>query len=80
MPQGSLSLTPYRLDHRLHDGIKITLLPRCLLRLPLDLDERVRPTSYFVHHPDQSILLRHHAVQAKERVGYLPALYQALPP
>ena len=42
--------------------------------------KRIRPTSYFVHYPDQSILLCHNAVRAKEHGGYLPALHETLCP
>ena len=80
MPEGSLPFTPYRSNHRLHCRIRITLFPKSLLRLSPYLDETVWPTSYFIHHPNRSILLCHHAVRPEEHGGYLLALYEALPP
>ena len=51
MSEGPFSFATHRPDSNLHLRMRNPLLSGCLLRLPPDHDERVRPAHDFIHHP-----------------------------
>ncbi|KAL5683992.1 hypothetical protein ACJX0J_010377, partial [Zea mays] len=66
MPEGSLPSASHRPNRGFHRWVRNPVLPRCLLRVSPDPDERVRPARDFFHHAVRHVLLCHHAVRIEE--------------
>ena len=56
MPKGSVSFAAHRPNSRFYLGVRNPLLPRCVLQLPSNHDERVRPARGVLHHPQCCML------------------------
>jgi hypothetical protein len=58
--------------------LRPTLLPRLLLRVPIDRDQGRRPGEDRVHHPVWCVLLHDHVLRVEERRRHLPMSYPGL--
>ena len=75
MSKGSVSFAMHRPSSRLDLRAQNPLLPWCILRVPSNHDERVRPARDIFHQPIRIVLLHHNAVRPKECRGYVPMLH-----
>ena len=65
MSKGSVSFAVHRSGGRFHLRVRNPLFSRCVLWVPSDRDERVRPDREFFYHPIWFVLLRHDAFRAQ---------------
>ena len=72
MSKGSISFAMHRPSSRLYLRVLNPLLPRCVLWVPSNHDERVQPAHDIFHHPIQIVLLHHNAIWSKN----MGAMYQ----
>jgi hypothetical protein len=76
MSKGSLPSASHRSDRGFHCWVRNPVFPRCLLRVSLDQDERVRPAHDFIHHTLRHVLLCYNAVWFEECGGNVPAMHE----
>ena len=65
MSKGSVSFATYRSSSRLDLRVRNPLLPLCVLQVPSDHHERVRPAHNFFYHPVRVVLLCHNAFRSE---------------
>jgi hypothetical protein len=66
MSEGSLPSASYRSNRGFHCWVRNPVVPRCLLRVSPNQDERVRPARDFFHHTFWHVLLRYYAIWFEE--------------
>jgi hypothetical protein len=76
MSEGSLPSASHRSNRGFHCWVRNPVIPRCLLRVSPNQDERVRPARDFFHHTFWHVLLYYYAIWFKECRRDIPKVHE----
>ena len=76
MSEGSLPSASHRSNRGFHCWVRNLVIPRCLLRVSPNQDERVRPTRDFFHHTFWHVLLHYYAIRFEECGCDIPKVHE----
>jgi hypothetical protein len=76
MSEGSLPSASHRSNRGFHCWVRNPVVPRCLLRVSPNQDERVRPARDFFHHTFWHVLLHYYAIRFEECGCDIPKVHE----
>jgi hypothetical protein len=76
MSESSLPSASHRSNRGFHCWVRNPVVPRCLLRVSPNQDERLRPTRDFFHHTFWHVLLHHYAIWFEECRRDIPKVHE----